>query len=252
MIYNNNFMKKIKNFSLIFTFFILLLGCDLDSNEDLRNKKQLIFNLSNKYGFKIEELNKKDLLNKQLRFENLEEYEIFLNYLRKEFNKESYFDYTGIKNILIKNGLNLEEILIENQYLKNYEVVKQTNFNRIQCIPSAMLVYARVRNMPLPGLSDGLNGVQIGMEFHDGVLWAKNTTWQMYGFYPFLNVKGGQIIQQNLPSFSNNYTSTLTAHYTVVWYAMIEDISIANFATMKVEIKINTCTGAMEIFWTEI
>jgi hypothetical protein len=236
---------------LFVIIFLSVFSCQIDST-DFESEIREIYKLSEKYGFEVEKIDNSIPSEKKIVFENLEEYEKFLNYLRTSYDFNDDIDYVEIKRILSKNGLDIDNLLMQNDSQSNTYFENDLKSGRIQCVPNAMLVYARVRNMPLPGFQDGLNGVQIGMEFENGNLKPEKTTWGMYGFYPFLGVKNGQIIQLQPPSFANNYTTTLTAHYTVVWYSMVGDISIANFATMKVDIKVNACSGETVVLWTEI
>ncbi|MGY6741750.1 MAG: hypothetical protein ACXIUQ_03365 [Cecembia sp.] len=177
---------------------------------------------------------------------------MFLDYLRKSYSNTVFLEFDKIEEIFIKNGYFFDGLAGLNNGLEDSENQISNNSNRIQCIQNAMLVYARVPNMPFPGLQNGLNGVEIGIELLNGNLVKNSTTWGMYGIYPFLNVRGGQITQVQGPSHSNNYTTTLTAQYTVAWYSMVGENSFASFTRMKVSIKVDACSGRTEVLWTEL
>jgi hypothetical protein len=233
---------------LIFFFFN---GCQIDSQE-LKIELEEIRDLSQIYGFGIEKINTIGSSQNKINFENLHEYELFLDYLRKSYNNSVFLEFDKIEEIFLKNGIEFDNLMMSKNGFEESETQVSPNSNRIQCIPNAQLVTARVRNMPFPGLPSGLNGVEIGIELQNGNLVTSSTTWGMYGIYPFLNVRGGQITQVQSPSFSNNYTTTLSAQYTVVWYSMVGENSFANFARMKVSIKVDACSGRTEVLFTEL
>lgn len=154
-------------------------------------------------------------------------------------------NYSELSEIFERNSFN--EYKVEEKEKKSRINIIGEKSAKIQCVQNAHLVNARITNMPFPGLDEGLNGVNIEMGISNGEL--NTSSFTMYGFYPFLGVRGGNLNQDIIPNASNGYTYGFQAVYTVSYSLFIDGTEFLTYERVNLLIRIDGCSGQVSWYY---
>lgn len=175
----------------------------------------------------------------------MKEFEHFLKYRSEVHSKIDItkMDFSEIIKILERNNISIPQQTLD----ATRQNSTTTSNNKILCLHNPHSVTARVPAMMLPG--PDLNGVEINLAVGNGNL--NDSSFGMYGFYPFMGVRGTTVNPVDPESWSSTNTYTFDVRYSVTFNLWIDGAPFVTYETYYIRIRIAACSGAVSWFYAQ-
>jgi hypothetical protein len=223
---------------------IFSLSSCIEEEQNLILEKKIKV-IAEKYGYEITSINKTGKPNVDALNLKFSETELFFEYLKKSKEGSKEIEFQNLSDFFSRNNISTSYSNNLKSISQQIRAIETNQNNRILCFTNAHLVSARIPAMPFPGMSDGLNGVEIILGISNGNL--NTSSFNMYGFSPFLGVRGGNLNPDLIPSASNGYTYGFQGKFTVAYTLWIDGNQFLAYEKFDVKIRIDGCTG--EVAW---